>query len=188
MTGSGRPRQFRRGGYIPDLARELRPVRRPNLLVLLWRWRWETMLGAGLPAAVVVAGTHLGWACPAAVLGVAGGAFTVSPAVRRCVITHARCVITAHRIRTGCAQAWIQTRYGKLPIIVLTSPQPCGERAYIWCPAGISLDDFGEARDLLRSACWASDIKVASSTRCSHIVVLDVIRCQGAEHYHAGGE
>jgi hypothetical protein len=109
-------------------------------------------------------------------LGVVGGTFTVSPDARYWLITHVRCIVTAHRIRTGCAQAWVQTRYGKLPIILLTTPRPYGERAYIWCPAGISVEDFEEARDLLRSACWASDIQIMPSTRYTHIVVLDVIR------------
>jgi hypothetical protein len=176
MTGRGRDRRYRRGSYLPDLVRDLRPVRRPNVAVLLWRWRWELLLGVSLPAALVVIGTQLGWVWPLAVLGMVGGTFTASPAARHWLIAHVRCIITAHRIRTACAQAWIQTRYGKLPIILLTSPQPDGERAYIWCPAGISLENFEEARDLLRSACWASDIKVMSSSRYSHIVVLTLQR------------
>jgi hypothetical protein len=179
MTERGCRRRLRRGDYIPDLARDLRPVRRPNIAVLIWRWRWELLLCAGLPATVVVIGTRLGWVWPLAMLGVAGGTFTAPPAWYW-LTTHARCVVTTHRIRTGCAQAWVQTRYGKLPIILLTTPRPYGERAYIWCPAGISLEDFEEARDLLRAACWASDIKVMSSVRYSHIVVLDVIRYRGA--------
>jgi hypothetical protein len=149
-------------------------------VVLLWRWRWELMLGAGLPAAMAIIGIQLGWAWPLAVLGVAGGTFTTSPAARRWLAAHARCIITAHRIRTGCAQAWIQTRYGKLPIILLTTPQPDGERVYIWCPAGVSVEDFEGARDLLRSACWASDVNVMASNRYSHIVVLEVIRYEDA--------
>ena len=176
MTGRGHHRRFRRGGYAAELVRDLRPVRGSNILVLIWRWRWELILGAGLPAGVVLVGTHLSWVWPVAMLGVVGGTFTASPAARNWLITHVRCIITTHRIRTGCAQAWIQTRYGKLPIILLTTPRPYGERAYIWCPAGISLEDFEEARDLLRSACWASDIKIMSSSRYSHIVVMDVIR------------
>jgi hypothetical protein len=100
---------------------------------------------------------------------------------RHGLATQIRCIITEHRIRTGCAQAWIQTRYGRLPIILLTIPQPRGERAYIWCPAGISLEDFEEARNVLRSACWASGINVTSSSRYSHIVILDVIRREDAQ-------
>jgi hypothetical protein len=50
---------------------------------------------------------------------------------------------------------------------------------YVWCPAGISHEDFEEARDILRSACWATDIHIASSDRYSHIVVLDILRYGG---------
>jgi hypothetical protein len=181
MTERWRRSRFRRGGYLPDLLRDLRPVRQPNPVVLFWRWRWELLLGVGLPAAVVIIGTQFGWLWPLAVLGVAGGTFTSSPDARQWLVAHVRCIVTAHRIRTGCAQAWIQTRYGRLPIILLTIPKPYGERSYIWCPAGISLEDFEERRDLLRSACWASDIEVMSSSRYSHIVVLDVIRYDNAE-------
>jgi hypothetical protein len=181
VTERWRHGRFRRGGYLPDLLAGLRPVRRPNPVVLLWRWRWELMLGVGLPAALVKIGTQFGWAWPLAVLGVVGGTFTSSPPARQWLIAHVRCIITAHRIRTGCAQAWIQTRYGKLPIILLTTPKPHGERSYIWCPAGISLEDFEAGRDLLRSACWASDVKVMSSSRYSHIVIVDIIRYDNAE-------
>jgi hypothetical protein len=82
---------------------------------------------------------------------------------------------------TGCAEAWIQTRYGKLPVILLTSPRPYGERAYVWCPAGVSQEDFEEARDILCSACWATNIEVSSSDRYSHIVILDLFRYRGTE-------
>jgi hypothetical protein len=163
-------------GRESTLLSDLRPVKRPNVAVLVWRWRWELMLGVGLPTAVVIIGTRLGWALPLATLGVVGGTFTASLAARRWLTAHIRCIIIAHRIRTGCAHAWLQTRYGKLPIILLTSPQSVGERAYIWCRAGISVEDFEGVRDILRSACWASDIRVVSSYRYSHIVILDIIR------------
>ena len=32
------------------------------------------------------------------------------------------------------------------------------------------------ARDILRAACWASDVRVVASTRYAHVVVLEVIR------------
>ena len=34
----------------------------------------------------------------------------------------------------------------------------------------------GPARDILRAACWASDVRVVVNDRRSHIVVLEVIR------------
>ncbi len=109
-------------------------------------------------------------------LGIIAAALTAWRTPRYWLAAFIRCIITEHRIRTGCAQAWIQTRYGRLPTILLTIPQRYGEQAYIWCPAGITLADFEEARDILCSACWASRINVTSSSRHAHIVVLDVIR------------
>lgn len=181
MTWRGRRRRSRRGDYLTQLQRDLMPVRHPNVLVLIWRWRWELMLGVGLPAQVAVLVSEFGWLWAVTALGTGIVTFTAWPTARRWLLEHVRCIITAHRIRTGCAQAWIQTRYGKLPVILLTSPRPYGERAYIWCPAGVSQEDFKEARDILRSACWATGIHVSSSDRYSHIVILDLFRYRGPE-------
>lgn len=124
--------------------------------------------------------TRLGWIWSLAVMGITAVTFAW-PDARYWLVARARCVITAHRVRTGCAQAWVQSRSGKLPIILLTTPRPCGERVYIWCRAGICLEDFQEASDILRSACWASDTYITSSTRYSHVVILDVIRYQSID-------
>jgi hypothetical protein len=170
-----RPRRIRRGELIEELQRDLRPVAPPNILALVWRWRWEVAIFLGIPAGLILLGIHIGWAWSIAVIGMAAVIFAW-PENRHWLAAHIRCIITAHRVRTGCAQAWIQTRSGKLPIILMTRPQPHGERVYIWCRAGICREDFEAASDILRSACWASDIYVTSSTRFSHIVILDVIR------------
>jgi hypothetical protein len=181
VVSRGRRGRLRRGDYATELQKDLRPLKRPNVLVLMWRWRWELMLGLGVPAeiAVLIAAVGGGWTL--AILGTVIVTLTAWPAARRWLIAHARCIVVAHRIRTGCAQAWIQTRYGRLPIIVLTTPQSYGERVYVWCPAGVRLADFQGARDVLRSACWATDVRVTPSSRYSHIVTLDVVRYEHAE-------
>lgn len=176
MIARGRRRRSRGRDYLTELQRSLRPVKRPNILVLLWRWRWELTLGVCLPAEVALLVVLVGWVWAVTVVGIAAVTFTAWPGAQHSLIALFRCMITEHRVRTGCAQAWIQTRYGRLPVILLTSPQPDGERVYIWCPAGISREDFEEARDILRSACWATDIHVTSSSRYSQIVILDIIR------------
>jgi hypothetical protein len=84
--------------------------------------------------------------------------------------------MTAHRVRTGCAQAWIHNRYGKLPFILWTRSQLSGERVYLWCRAGISATDFGSARELLAAACMAKRVAVSQHARYAHLVALDVIR------------
>jgi hypothetical protein len=175
VTARRQRRRAHRGELIGELQRELRPVAPPNAFVLLWRWRWELVIFAGIPAGLSALMIKFGPVWGLAFLGMAAIA-SAWPQARNWLIAHMRCILTAHRVRTGCAQAWIQTRYGKLPIILRTTPQPYGERVYIWCRAGISPEDFEAARDILRSACWARDMHVTSSTRYSHIVILEVVR------------
>jgi len=146
------------------------------MLVLLWRWRYELALFAGLPAAIIILTTQVSWLRTLAGILLIAATLANCPGARFWLLAHARCVLTAHRVRTGCAQAWIHSRYGKLPIILLTSPKPFGERVHLWCRAGTCLEDFESASGILRSACWARDVHVTASTRYSHIVILDVIR------------
>ena len=175
MTAPGCRRRTRPGDLSRDLQRDLRPVARPNILVLLWRWRWELALILGLPAGLAALIARFGWVWTSAVIAQAV-ATLAWPEARYRLAAGIRCIITAHRVRTGCAQAWIQTRSGKLPVILLTRPQPWGERIYIWCRAGICPEDFEAARNVLCSACWATDICVTRSIRYSHIVIFDLIR------------
>ena len=156
------------------LHQDLMPLKPPNILVILWRWRWEAgilVLAAGLTYLII----RLGWPSGLVLFGIAA-AVAWWPEAREWLLAHIRCVITAHRVRAGCAQAWIQTRSGGLPLILLTRPEYYGERVYVWCPAGISLEDFEDAADVLCAACWAADIVVSASERYAHIVILDVIR------------
>lgn len=175
MTPARRSRRSRPGSLFTELQQNLTPVARPNILVLLWRWRYELALLTGIPAAITILVTKLSWMWCLAVVGVIVGTLTAWPEARSWLLAHARSAITAHRVRTGCAEAWIHSRHGKLPIILMTSPKPYGDRVIIWCRAGTCLEDFEEASDILRSACWAHDVQV-TSTHYSHIVILGVIR------------
>jgi hypothetical protein len=85
-------------------------------------------------------------------------------------------VVTPHRLRSGFAQAGVQSRRGRLPFIVRTTSEPFGERVTVWCPAGTSAEDFQSARALLRAACWAADVRIIPGQRHSHMVTVDVIR------------
>ena len=176
MTPPGRrPRRDRPGDLLSELQRGLRPLAPPSILVVLWRWRWEVAIFAGLPAGITFLIARIGLLESLAMIGVVATTLAL-PEVRHGLGARIHCVVMAHRVRTGCAQAWIQTRSGKLPVILLTSPRPYGQRVYIWCRAGISREDFEGARDVLRSACWATDVWVSSHPRYSNIVILDVIR------------
>ena len=162
---------------LAELQHGLRPVARPNLLTVLWRWRYELITVIGLPGAALALLTRLSYLWILAEAAAVAAVLASYPPARALLVAHIRCVVTAHRVRTGCAQAWICSRDGKLPAILLTRPTEAGERVYIWCRAGTCLEDFEASREILRAACWAQDVRATSSTRYSHIVMLDVIRC-----------
>ncbi len=176
MTTRRRSRRLGEARLLAGLERGVTQVKRPNLLVIIWRWRYELALLIGLPVGVIALTRVYGWRWNLAAIGLLAAIPCTWPEVRSWIAGHARCVVTSHRLRTGCAQAWIHTRHGKLPILLFTRPKAFGEQAHLWCRAGTTVEDFEFARDLLRSACWAHDVHVARSSRYSHIVIVDVIR------------
>lgn len=172
-----RGRRWDRDDRVPiGLRRALGAVAAPNLLVASWRWRWEIALLAGL-AAILMAGTTSVGVLPT--IGVATViTLTVMslPPARQLVLNRAWCIITAHRVRVGCAEAMIYSSRGKIPVILWSAHQPFGERVLLWCRAGTSIEDFTTSRAMLTSACWARDVAVLLDKRHPHLVTLHVIR------------
>jgi hypothetical protein len=154
----------------------LRPGRRATIIGYGWWWRYELAILISL-----VAGTTLlirGVGIMATVIGASaaiGAAVGWPPAHRACKAAAWR-IITPHRLRVGFAQARIHSSNGRLPTIIQTTMQPFGERVRLWCPAGTSAEDIRSARELLRTACWAGDIRVTCDRRHVHLVTVDVIR------------
>jgi hypothetical protein len=178
-VASGRPRRPNDPSIMASVEAAVSSVSRPGPFGRLWHWRYELALMTGLPLAALAVGYTLGldWLIAMAAAALAGLAAVLAwrPA-RQWLIARAWCVITPHRVRTGCVHAWVQTRDGRLPTVLYTAPAEFGERVLLWCRAGITAGDFEGARDILRAACWASDVRVVVNDRRSHIVVLEVIR------------
>jgi len=151
-------------------------VARANPAVAAWRWRYELGLLGALIAVLVWLGLLVGLVTIANVAGLLGVLAAIFPALRRYLAARFWCVVTQHRVRAGCVQAWIHSRYGKIPVILLTTRQPFGERVYLWCRAGTTASDFAAARELLATACWADDVLILRSDRHAQLVRLDVIR------------
>lgn len=176
---SGRPHQRNDPSVMASVEAAVSVIPRPGLTGRAWHWRYELGLVFAVLAGTAGIGITLGlgWliATAAVVMAIGAGA-TAWPVSRRRLIARAWCVITPHRIRTGCTHAWVQTRDGRLPVVLYTVPADFGERVWLWCRAGITGADLAAARDILRAACWASDVRVVVNDRRSHIVVLEVIR------------
>ena len=179
MTGT-RSRQPSEARLRADLATILAPEPRTNLPLLIWRWRYEFALIAvttgAVTALVLGLGAEWGLITASALAGLC------SPPWPRPVAARAWCVITAHRLRCGFVQARIQTRRGRQPVILSTTPGPFGERVRVWCPAGITAETLKSARNILRAACWATDVRVTRDNEQSQRVTVDVIRTRSDPH------
>jgi len=176
---AGRPGQPNDPSVMSSLESAVRQVRRPGPIEFAWHWRWEigiVALTAGLSAAVAVSLGFI-WLAAAAGAGLAAvGAMMCWPPARAGLVARAWCIITPHRLRAGCINAWVQTRRGRLPFVLSTVPTAYGERVQLWCRAGITAADLLAARHVLAAACWAAEIRVVPSARYAHIVTLEVIR------------
>jgi hypothetical protein len=175
----GRPRRRNDPSVMASVEAAISTVARPGPIAWLWHWRYELGLTAGLAVVGLASGYALGaaWLIAIAATGLALLIAALAwPPSRKRLIARAWCVITPHRVRTGCTHAWIQTRDGRLPTVLYTTAADFGERVTLWCHPGITAADLEAASDVLRTACWASDVRVAASTRYRHIVVLEVIR------------
>jgi hypothetical protein len=176
---AGRPHGRNDPSLMSSLESALTQARRPGPVELGWRWRWELVIVAGLTglAGFIASSAGLIGLAAAAGAGLAAGtALLCLPPARHWVIALAWCLITPHRVLAGCANAWVQTRSGKLPIIVATTPAAYGERVRIWLRAGITAADLSAASDVLAAACWAAAVRVVPATRHAHLVTLEVVR------------
>lgn len=173
------PRNILPADLLDGLEVAAMPTARPGVIGLLWRWRYEwggAVVLAGSSIGIDVAAGPAGLVASAAVAGLGAAAAMSLPASRRSILARVRCVVVQHRVRTGLANAWVQTRRGKLPVIVRTVPRPFGERMLLLCRAGITASDVAAAREVLRVACWAADVRVIPDERRPHLVTIDIIR------------
>jgi hypothetical protein len=142
----------------------------------LWRWRTEF-------AAITSVAAGTGWLVYAitaiwAVLAVTGtaGLLALIPFTRRFAVRRFWCLVTRHRLQRLCWEARLHTRSGRLPLILRIWPTEVGERARVWCRAGICFEDFEAHTGEIRAACYARDARVTRDKRYSQLVIIDVIR------------
>ncbi|MDL5157807.1 hypothetical protein [Actinomycetospora termitidis] len=116
----------------------IRPVRRPNPLVLLWRWRYEVLL----VAALIALAPWFAGLTPFVVVGLVALATLPLgiPQVRHLVWLRVRAVVLQHRLRTAFRTARIHTNNGRIPVILWTSPRTLADRVHLFLPGGLTAD------------------------------------------------
>jgi hypothetical protein len=181
---AGRPHGRNDPSLMSSLESALTQARRPGVVELGWRWRWELAILAGLASLAAFIASNVGLIGLAVATGAGLAAVTAVlclPPARHWLIALAWCLITPHRVLAGCTNAWVQTRNGKLPIILVTTPAVYGERVRIWLRAGITAADLYAAREVLAAACWAAEVHVVPSPGRAHLVTLQVVRIRHPE-------
>jgi hypothetical protein len=158
-------RNYRNNPYPMD---ELMRRTRHSAIGTLWRFRTELIIPPILMDCVKVVSLVL----PAflAVVSVAAAitVVLVLPWTRRQVIRRAWCVMSRHRIQRVCYETRMHTRSGRLPLVLRITPTEVGERALIWCRAGICAEDFEAHAGEIAAACYAGThqcVQTASAAR-----------------------
>ena len=124
---SGRPQGRNDPSLISSLETAVRQVHRPGPIGLAWNWRFELAILAGVTGMSIAITGSIGLIGLAAVSGAGlavGAALLCWPPARKRFIARAWCVITPHRVRAGCVNAWVQTRSGIPPAPAHLSPTP----------------------------------------------------------------
>lgn len=170
---------------LSTLHHALIPSARPNLFLVMWRWRCEMIVGAAVPFLLAWLTVIVGANAAVAIASVVTALLFGWPPARRRIVARIWCVITPHRFRLACGQSRIHTRSGRLPAVVRCARRCYGEELLVWCPVGITVADLRTARVDIAAACFATDVQMAVHPDHRHLVVVAVIRqpsCTSAPH------
>jgi hypothetical protein len=166
-------RNHRNNPYILDMA--FVQARR-SAAGVIWRFRTElAVLMAGI-AGVWELAKAVSTAWLTVILIITGTAVTVLPQARRFVIRRAWCVLSRHRIQKVCFETRMHTRSGRLPLVLRIHPTQVGERALIWCRAGMCAADFEAHMPEIAAACYARQARIEGNKRWAQLLNLDIVR------------
>jgi hypothetical protein len=143
---------------------------------VIWRFRTELMTLLTSIAGVWELSKAVTTAWMTLILIMSATAIMVLPWARRFVIRRAWCVLSRHRIQKVCFETRMHTRSGRLPLVLRIHPTQVGERALIWCRAGICAADFEAHTGEIAAACYARQARVEGNRRWAQLVQLDVVR------------
>jgi hypothetical protein len=144
---------------------------------ILWRWRTEIAALLTLTAALAALSRLIALPWAAASLGGLLAVVLAVPHSRRFLWRRVLCVLARHRLhRLFYNDRRLQTRTGRIPLVLWIRPTKVGERAHVLCRAGVCGEDFEDNAAQLAAACYARDARVTRNRRWSHLVTIDIIR------------
>jgi hypothetical protein len=143
---------------------------------VIWRFRTElAVLTTGI-AGVWELAKAVTTVWLALILIMTATAVTVLPQARRFISQRAWCVLSRHRIQKVCFETRMHTRSGRLPLVLRIHPTQVGERALIWCRAGICAADFEAHTPEIAAACYARQARVEANRRWAQLLYLHIVR------------
>jgi hypothetical protein len=151
---------------------------------VLWRFRTEAMVLMTGTAGIWELAKAVTTAWLTVILIMTGTAVTVLPQARRFITRRAWCVLSRHRIQRVCYETRMHTRSGRLPLVLRITPTEVGERALIWCRAGICAADFEAHVPEIAAACYARQARVEGNKRWAQLLYLDIVRRDTLAAHH----
>jgi hypothetical protein len=143
---------------------------------VLWRFRTEITACAAGAAGIWELDRAVAATWTVIILITSMTVITVLPPIRRQVIRRACCILSRHRIHRVCFETRMHTRSGRLPLVLRIFPTEVGERAIIWCRAGVCAEDFELNAAEIAAACYARQARIEGHRRWAQIVILDIVR------------
>jgi hypothetical protein len=175
------PRNHRNNPYVLD--RVFAQVHH-SAAGTLWRFRTELAVLAAAIAGAWALATRLTLVWMAIILMASAIMVAALPWTRRFAVRRAWCVLSRHRIQRVCYETRMHTRSGRLPLVLRITPTQVGERALIWCRAGICAEDFEAHAAEIAAACLARQARIEGSKRWAQLVCVDIVRRDTlAPHY-----
>ena len=175
------PRNHRNNPYVLDRA--FAQVHH-SAAGTIWRFRTELATLAIVTATVWKLATTVATAWMVIIFTASFVMVTVLPWPRRFIVRRAWCVLSRHRIQRVCFETRMHTRSGRLPLVLRISPTKVGERALIWCRAGICAEDFEAHAAEIAAACYARQARIEGSKRWAQLVQLDIVRRDTLAPHH----
>jgi hypothetical protein len=175
------PRNHRNNPYILDRA--MVQVHH-SAAGTIWRFRTELTTLAATAAAAWELAIRVTAVWMAVILTATMTVALVLPWTRRFVTGRAWCVLSRHRIQRVCFETRMHTRSGRLPLMLRITPTKVGERALIWCRAGICAEDFEAHAAEIAAACYARQARVERNRRWAQLVHVDIVRRDTLAPHH----